>query len=265
MKTPTRPDHRRLGAAAILPLLLWFCPPPAGAQVNTERLRIDRDTAGWSGSADARVMMRTGSVSLVLVRLGGRVDLTGTHASTFLVANGDLGWEGGERFSNQALVHLRGQRPVSDWLTPEAFVQYDYNKARLLNGRFLVGVGGRFSLLARPRFHLTYGTGYMLEREWYDLPPSAVHPRRETAHRWNNYLSGNFRPTPRVGFVVTAYAQPRLDRFSDLRLLADARLGVTLAGPVVLTLTWNGRYDSRPPDGEVMLDTTLEGGIAVEW
>ncbi len=250
---------------ALLFALLAGATTRAGAQVNTERLRLDNDTAGLSGDARGDLTVRTGSVSLVLVGLGGRMDLATPRTLTFVVGSGNVGWQDGQRFSNEGLVHLRHSRVLAPWLRAEAFTQVDYNKSRKLDFRGLAGFGPRFELVRDSTFRLAVGTAWMLEHERYDLPDSAVHPREVTSHRWSNYVSARLDPLDRLGIVLTAYAQPRFDDFGDIRVLTDARLALTLAGPVALTNSFNARYDSRPPDGVTDLDTTLRTGISVEW
>lgn len=238
---------------------------PLAAQVNTERLRLDNDTAGLSGDARGDLTVRTGSVSLVLLGLGGRVDMSTPGTLTFLVGSGNVGWQDGRRFSNEGLAHLRHSRTIAPWLRAEAFTQVDYNKSRKLDFRSLLGLGPRFELVRDPTVHLAVGTAWMLEHERYDLPDSASHPHEVTTQRWSNYVSARLDPSDRLGIVLTTYAQPRFDDFGDIRVLADARIALTLSGPVALANSFNARYDSRPPDGVTDMDTTLRTGIAVEW
>jgi hypothetical protein len=261
-----RPDLSPVSRTPLLALLvLSVTAPPLAAQVNTERLRLADDTAGLSGDARGDLTVRTGSVSLVLLGLGGRIDVATGRTLTFLVGSGNVGWQDGRRFSNEGLAHLRHSRAIGPSLRAEGFTQLDYNKSRKLDFRSLLGLGPRFELVRNPAFHLAVGTAWMLEHERYDLPDSASHPQEVTTQRWSNYVSARLDPSNRLGIVLTTYAQPRFDDFGDIRILADARLALTLTGPVALTNSFNARYDSRPPDGVTDLDTTLRTGIAVEW
>lgn len=254
----------RIHPLAILGLLAVLATPLQG-QVNTERLRLDNDTSGLSGDARGDLVVRTGSVSLVLLGMGGRIDVATARTLTFLVGSGNVAWQDGRRFSNEGLAHLRHSRVLAPWIRAEAFTQVDYNKSRKLDFRSLLGLGPRFELVRDSMFHLALGTAWMLEHERYDLPDSASHPREVTSHRWSNYVSARLDPSDRLGVVLTTYAQPRFDDFGDIRVLADVRLALTLTGQVALTNSFNARYDSRPPDGVTDLDTTLRTGIAVEW
>lgn len=184
---------------------------------------------------------------------------------TFLVGSGDLGWQGGERFSNQGLLHLRRTYRTDRTIAPEFFLQTNYDKSRSLSFRGLAGVGARVTLVTRPTWHLVTATAYMFEREVLDLPRTALHPERTSSHRWSSYISTRVATDPRLAFVATAYVQPRFDDFSDVRVLTDARMALELSGRVSVTMTFNARYDSEPPDDVDSLDVTWQTGFAVEW
>ena len=64
------------------------------------------------------------------------------------IGSGDLGWEGKERFSNEALAHLRYVRALGSRLHGEAFGQVNYDQSRRLDFRGLVGSGIRLALIA---------------------------------------------------------------------------------------------------------------------
>ena len=66
----------------------------------------------------------------------------------FLLPQATLGWEGKERFSNEALAHLRYVRALGSRLHGEAFGQVNYDQSRRLDFRSLVGSGIRLALIA---------------------------------------------------------------------------------------------------------------------
>jgi putative salt-induced outer membrane protein YdiY len=238
---------------------------PATAQVNIERLRRAQADSGFTGTLGANLTARTGNVSLVLLNVDGRLDYGRPGWLAFLVGNADIGWQGGQRFSNSGLLHLRGNRLLSSVVAGELFTQVDYDRSRLLSFRAIVGGGARLDLARSVRWRLSTGTGLMFEHERLELPPTASHPDETNAVRWTNYVTGNFRDAERLSIAGTLYAQPRVDGFGDVRLLSDLRLAVQLVGALSLTVTSRIRYDSRPPDGIESLDTALTTGLALEW
>lgn len=239
--------------------------PGAGltAQVNIERLRPG-EAVGLGASLSADVTLRTGNVELVQLGLGGRVDYVRDRARAFLVSSGDLGWQGGERFSNEALAHLRGiYTPARLW--PEAFVQVNYDKSRLLTFRFLAGGGVRIGLVSTGSVDLAWGSDYMFEREELDLPADASHPDETAVHRWSNYLSLRIAFNEQASLVLVTYAQPQLDDFGDTRVLSETRLGVDVTQAVAVVLTFRMNVDTRPPDGIEEVDTNLKAGVGLRF
>ena len=169
----------------------------ASAQVNIEKLRKDEERKGFSGSFDLDLSSRTGNVEVLELAIGGRVDHMSESTTTFLVGSSDLGWEGGERYSNEALVHLRQVYRYRPWLRPEGFVQIDYDKSRSLTFRGLLSGGLRLGLYRHTPVQFWWGSTYMFEHEQLDLTSGAVHPRRTSVHRWSNYLSSKVGLTSR--------------------------------------------------------------------
>ncbi len=252
-------------AAVLAAGLLGWAPAEAAAQVNTERLRRSEAADGWSGATTLDVTLRTGNVDLALIGIGGRVDRVAAGTQTFAVVAGDFGWEGGERFSNEGLIHLRQTYWTDRRVSPEVFLQANYDRSRELLFRGLMGAGLRVPLVGGPRWSVVAATAYMFEREHLDVPAGAVHPRRTSAHRWSSYLTSRFTAGDRVALVGTAYVQPRFDDLGDTRILADARMALQLTGRASVTMTLNLRYDSGPPDGVDPVDATWKTGFALEW
>lgn len=240
-------------------------PPTLSAQVNIERLRRTDLPPGFAGQAGLDFALRTGNVDLFLLAPSARIDFRAERWTAFALGQGDFGWRAGERFSNQALGHVRIGRVLSPRLTLEAFTQLDYDRPRRLRLRWLVGTGPRLHLAATERWRVALGSAWMFEQEELELPPEAVHPRETRSHRWSNYVTAALRAGERLGAAATLYAQPRFDEVEDIRLLGDARLAVQLAGTLSLQVAGALRWDGRPPDDTEKLDLTLRTGVAVEW
>lgn len=237
----------------------------AGAQVNIESLRPGGDALGWSGTAALELSVRTGNVEIAQFTLTGRVNRVGPRAHSFLIASGDLGFQAGERFSNASLVHLRHAYAVSPRFQPEAYVQLNYNKPQRLDLRWLAGAGLRLGVHHDARRLVWFGTGAMFEHERIDLDPPAVHPRRTSVVRWSSYLAARFTFPREVVLTATSYLQPRIDAFRDTRNLTKLDLAVPLSERVGLTVSYDLRYDSRPPDGVTSLDTALKTGVSAAF
>ena len=238
---------------------------PASSQVNIEKLRRDEDQRGLSGTAEIDLSGRSGNVNVWQVTIGGRVDFVGPAVTTLFVTRADFGWEDGERFSNEALLHLRRVHRNRSWLRPEAFVQINYDRPLLLTFRGLLGGGLRIGILSAENFRLWWGSAYMFEHESLDLPGGARHPERVWVHRWSNYLSSRAVLTERATLLWSAYLQPRINVVEDVRAINELDLGVELTSRFSLVVTLRTRYDSRPPDDTESLDTALSTGISVAF
>jgi hypothetical protein len=243
-------------------LSLWLA-VPAAAQVNIEAQRRAPSDLGLSGTVAADLLLKTGNVEHFRVGVGGRVDYQTASTSTFLVGKGNLGLVGSNRFSNAGLVHLRHGRHWLPRLMPEAYAQVNYDEPRLLEFRAVAGGGMRVTLTDGESVGLWLGTGYMFEHERLDLPDTAIHPRTTSAHRWSSYVSGRVSAGDNLTFLATGYAQPQFDDFADFRILCEMSLGVSVTRALALTVGFSLRYDSRPPDDVVSLDTELRNGVAV--
>ncbi|MGE0554037.1 MAG: DUF481 domain-containing protein [Gemmatimonadales bacterium] len=262
--SPGRRDSRRRVAQLIAALAL-MATTAADAQVNIERLRRNTDRTGLLGTARVDLTARTGNVRLVLLNVEGRADLVRRDWTAFLIGTSDVGWQGGRRFSNTALVHLRATALTTHPVGIEAFGQVDYDKARRLDFRSVIGGGARFAIASGSGGRMVAGTGLMVEHERLELPDTAAHARQTDALRSTSYLTFQLQRSERISIAGTGYAQPKLDEPGDIRILADTRLAVQLVGGVSLTVTGKLRFDSRPPDDIAELDTTLTTGLALEW
>ena len=233
----------------------------ADAQVNIEKIRKEGAGPGLDGAVGLDLKVRSGNVDVWELGLGGQLGLTRPRGVSLLIARGELGWKDGERYSNEGLLHLRHERRGERRARPELFAQIDYDKARRLDFRGLVGGGLRTRLYQREDVQAWWGTSYMLEHERLEADGALVTNRTITVHRWNNYLNVRARFDARTRLLLTVYAQPRFDAWNDRRVLADARLVAGLGGPFSLTVSGHGRYDSRPPAAIEALDIKLTTGI----
>ncbi len=247
-------------------LTLILTADQAIAQVNIEALRSDAGSTGLSGALALNLEMHTGNTDLQEIGLEGRLDFDHARANTFLLARNDFGWEQGERFADEGLIHLRQHYPLHGRIGLEAFTQYNYDTTYRLDARVLAGGGLRFHLYGSDAFQLLEGASAFLEHERLsELPESDDHPGKSTVVRWSHYLSSRIAVNDRIGSSCTVYFQPLWNAIGDTRILGELNLEIDLAGPLVLTLNFVTRYDSRPPEDVSKLDTVLENGLAVTF
>ncbi len=105
----------------------------------------------------------------------------------------------------------------------------------------------------------------MLEDERLALPASAEHSDHTTVIRSSSY--GNFRIAFERGMVIasTTYLQPSVGNPKDIRILEDLVFSTPVTDRMALTVSFDLRYDSDPPDGLAALDTRLRTGLTLTY
>ncbi len=237
----------------------------AQAQINMERFRRDTREKGLEGDADIDLSIMTGNTDFRLIGLNSRLNYSWSRAYTFLVLNGGIGWNAGERFMDQNTAHLRHVLEVNPRLQNEWFVQFDSNRKRNLKERELIGAGLRTKLLTTPAVKLRLGAAYMYEHERYDLTETNCHPRSLTTHRLSSYLTLEAGEGGGVSLLNVTYFQPALTDWGDSRLLSETATAIDLAANLALKISITIRYDSRPPDGVKKLDTVSKSSLSVRF
>ena len=235
------------------------------AQINTERYREDSDSLGISAIADLEITAITGNTDFQFIHLGGRLNYNWGESYTFLVGNGGFGWDEGESIFDQALLHLRHVQSINDVVQAEGFIQTDFNKKRLLTKRELIGAGFRFRIFKTDGFKIRLGTTYFYEHENYDVPANSVHGNNLYANRFSTYLTFEYEIKDDVKLFLVNYFQPQIGKWEDYRIISDNSLIVGLSSFVDLQVSFNLRFDSRPPESIKNTDTFTKFGFSFKF
>ena len=243
--------------------LVWAA-APALAQIDIESLRQDGQS-GFTGSTKIDLTLRAGNVELF--EFGPELSINyGRARDAFIfIGSGDAGWEGKERFSNEALGHLRYVRGFGRHLHGEAFVQTNYDKSKRLDFRGIVGAGIRWALIAPGESSFWWGSSFMFEHERNQVTAGDGHATRTSVSRWSNYLSANIGLSETARVSGTAYVQPDVQQFDDYRVLLDTALEVAITDALALTTAVAFRHDSDPLDTVDGGDFSLSTGLALDW
>lgn len=252
-------------ALLVLGLLVVALPSALAAQVNVEALRRDDPPLGYSGTIGGDLTVRTGNVDFVQVGLEARLYRVTERVTTLVVGDGGLGFLRSNRFASSGLAHYRQTFTYKPWLSPEWYAQLNYDRSRRLTFRALVGAGGRTSFASGDWGEFGAGSALMFEHERLSLPDTASHPDRTASVRWSNFLTLRVVPTETTVITSTTYAQPEFGNPGDIRVLENLRLSTSVSETLSLTVTFNLRYDSIPPDGIAVLDTTLRTGLTYSY
>ena len=247
--------------ALLVPLHL-----PLAAQVNIESLRREDPPDGDSGSLGGDLSINTGNVDFVQMRLNGRVNRVEGNRTSLLIAEGGVAFLRGSRFASSGLLHYRQTQWVSDVFGPEWYAQLNYDRPQLLDLRAVVGAGVRTEFASSSWGRLGAGTALMLQHERLDLTKAAVHDWRTSKVRNSTFLTFRIVPGDYLVISSTTYIQPSLSDFTgDVRVLENMRIAASVTENWDLTVTFDLRYDSGPPDGIEGLDTRLRTGLTYTY
>jgi hypothetical protein len=254
-------------AVALAAASITLAGSPAAAQiVNVQPLiaaqqAVDGVTLIGEASAD----VRGGNTRLVALSSNALVEVRKGRHVIFLLARGDFAEKSGDPFVSKDLEHLRYRLAVTGPLELETFVQHDRDAFRRLALRVLGGAGPRLHLLPFGGFEAAIGAAVMVEHERLgggDAPDAGA---ENDDLRLSTYLFLSTELSPRLKLGNTTYVQPRLDRFTDIRLLNELSLIARATDHVSVKLTFTSAYDSVPPVGVIPLDSTLKGSLQLNF
>lgn len=268
-------------------LLLLLRPAPASANpVNAEKLMSGPVHDGWKGSLETRLTLARGNVDrtdfattgslqfLTLFPEGAghrRPPREGTPrffrdrwvliTSGAFVRVGKRDDSGGLERSdiiNRGFGHTRYTRMWIPRLGTEVFAQVQFNAFTRLRVRMIGGLGLRVDPVRTRFFQVWAGSGAMVEYELNDTIPGDPHPAEVINYRWTNYLALKLSLVEdRLVVQNTAYAQPLLTDFGDVRLLDALQLEGQVGENLAIGFDFQTQYDSRPPARVQRLDLTL--------
>ena len=255
----------RLGGFGALVATRLLLASPASAQVNIEALRTEDPPLGRSGSFGADLSLKTGNVNYVALDANARVYEVNERVTRMLAGNGGLGFLDKSSFASSGLIHLRFTYNEWHGIRPEWYGQLNYEKPQLLDLRAVFGVGGRLDFAGGDWGRAGAGTSLTFEHEELALPDTASHPDRTTTLRWSNFLTLRLTPGDDLVITSTTYLQPEFRNFPDVRALENLRVRTSFTDELALVVSFDLRFDNKPPDGIAKLDTSLRTGITFTY
>ena len=247
-------------------VLLTALPLTTTAQIVDVQARFAAEPEqGLHGGVAASADWRTGSVDILTLRaaLTGHA-LYGKHLGLAFI-EGEYARASGEKIIQRTMEQLRYRYDLAQRLAREAFLQHELNEFRRINLRALVGAGPRTTLVRGEIFTAALGLALMVEREHLRQDGEVDAGRRSTELRLSSYAVAQVEVLKNLSLAQTVYAQPRLDRFSDLRLLNQTALTAKANPNVGLTLSLNLFWDRAPPASVPPLETQLRTTLAVTF
>lgn len=235
---------------------------PASAQVNVEPLRQQVTERRFGARISASTTTYAGNTQGVV--FGGSALLGGRTERNFgyLDVSGNYSRLAGVVSVAKWFAHLRHNFQLGSDLWWEEYGQLESDRFRRVQLRELVGTGPRLRVASRERFELFIGTSYMVEHTELD---STVPGNRGqgTFERWSSYVAATYEPHDRILLSSVSYVQPRIDRFSDYKILsvsgADFEITTRLHSRVDVT----ARYESMTPSDVKHADLEIKSSLEV--
>lgn len=258
---------RRLTTAFLVAGLALSARPAAAQIVNVQPLIASKQgaTDGVSLVGEGSADVRSGNTRLVSLSASALCEVRSGRHLVFLLARGDFAEKSGDSFVNKDLEHLRYRIVLSSPFEAETFVQHDRDAFRRLALRVLAGAGPRLHLQPFGGFESAIGAAVMLEHERLGDGDKADSGAESDDFRLSTYLFLSTEVGPRLKIGNTTYVQPRLDRFTDIRVLNELALIAKATEHFAVKLTFTSAYDSAPPEGVIPLDSTLKGGLQLSF
>ncbi len=148
---------------------------------------------------------------------------------------------------NDGFVHLRYNYTFrkADFLTLEAFTQYQYNTVKQIERRFLAGSGIRYRLVETDKLSFYIATLGMYE---YEKRSNVSKEILETA-RLASYASISWDMLDNVSLRHISYYQPSFQNFRNYRLATETSVNVAITSVLSLKVAFNLTNDSHPSEG----------------
>ncbi len=234
----------------------------ASAQVNVEPLRQQvtarRFGAHIAASTDAYAGNTQGVVFGSSALLGGRTE----RNFGYLDVSGDYSKLGGIVSVAKWFAHLRHNFELDHGIWWEEYAQIESDRFRRVQLRELLGTGPRFALFQSKPFELFVGVSYLFEHTALDS--ADVDPRGQgTFERLSNYVAVTFKPDERILISTVDYVQPRIDRFSDYKVLSVSSVAFTITTHLQSRLDATARYESFTPSDVRSADLELKSSLQV--
>lgn len=254
--------------AVVLLAILIAAPRAARAQIVNVQGALAKapDDDGVGAQLELKVNWREGNNPIIDLGGAGNVILRRGRLLGLAVARGQYGRSRGLTLTKKSFEHLRARMTIDCRWRWEAFAQHEFDQFRRLSLRALAGTGPALQIFDAKSFALLAGAAYVLEYEQLDHREGTVDAGEHTlAHRASFYITGHEAVGAGVEIVETIYAQPRIVRPSDIRLLAELAVQSKLTSRVALKNAVTAAYDATPPDGVKRYDTALEVAVVVTF
>ena len=231
--------------------------------LNVERVRADADTTGWTGELGADFSLN--KYNDQIIKVGGQANAAyfSKKHGYLLLSNIDLVNVDGNSLVSNGYIHLRSTLLRKQQLSPEFFVQYQYNNNLGLQNRALAGTGIRYTFLSRPNLRGHISTGFMYEFEEWGLSNDLSVKNEYIKSTSNLVVRGQLNP--QTSLTMIGYYQARPDRFFKPRATSENQLNIRMSRSITFRVSFTMTYDVEPVIDVPNLTYELKNGLVLSF
>ena len=230
----------------VVGMLFVLSATPTWGISNIESEKPGLPSAGFNSVVELGAAGKSGNSKKEAFNAGIKVTYRQDKNIFLVMGDRQYGSTGEVKDTDESFIHARWMHFFRPKWAAETFTQWQEDEFDNLSSRSLLGAGARY-LAANQQdvFSLTFGLGLFREQEKLDLV-SIEEVNWYT--RINSYVAYKHQLNDNVLLTTTAYAQPSVDDFDNLRLLSNTTLSVKLTQALNLKLTYKLSHDSHPAE-----------------
>jgi hypothetical protein len=251
----------RIAACALLTLFL--CSDLQAQLLNVERVRGEADETGWTGDLGFNFSVNRYQDRVLKVANSANTSYNTINHTYLFLTNLELVNVDGSSLISSGYFHLRSTLLRNRTVSPEMFLQYQYNNNLGLNNRALAGSGVRVELVADRNFSGHIQTGFMYEYEEWEVADAENVERGVVKSTSNISFIGDINP--QTSLLFTGYYQARPNRFFKPRAILESQLTVQMGRFVSLAVSFTMQHDAEPVIDVPRLTYELKNGLLISF
>lgn len=240
--------------AVALTILLYCITGQLQAQILNLDREDGRDTLNRRWMVNANLDLSTDKQKYRLINLDLKTEIERLLCNDYVLifqAGNDLVFNGKESIQNEGMIHLRYRDNDTRKLSPEEFVQYQWNGALGMEYRFLVGANARYRWFEGEKKDLYAGLGIFHEAEKWNwtavekgpVPPDSPSIQRNI-FRLNHYWKYSARLNQQLDLSTATFLQfPLNTHFWTPRWYWEINLYVNAGSHFSFLLHWDQILD----------------------
>ncbi|GAB4336305.1 MAG: hypothetical protein OHK0038_14490 [Flammeovirgaceae bacterium] len=212
--------------------------------LNIERQRDYDDTLdNWKGYISTQIDVQKQQVQTIMLGYNENVTYYGHINNYSIISEAHLLKVKGSDILSNGYIHLRANFFKRKKVSYEFFGQGQYDEARGLKERLLVGSGLRFHKEVSHKFSAAIGNGLMYEFEHWnfkDIDSTTIFLKN------TNYVSFHYEANNMLNIILTGYYQARFETFDKPRIIGDFSLDIKLGKKLRYTVRYSILHDAIP-------------------